>query len=250
MLKRRVVRQITDYLEPREIFNLITQREWSYSYSYQKEYGCRDRSMMALAFSTAGRITVIVGGDRFQLVHGAPKKVGTYDGLTRENLIRTEDYILVKGMKVAKRSQKIIAKYGDQVQVRPDFIIPLKRGLFENPYWDQLVPFAWLVLEYLVKYAPRQGKLFQYKRQRAWQIISHVTGKFPNWFRSQAENFYGHYLLPDSVKLAKFLKIVRPEQTAHYIGYSWKEQLKDKEELDFEWIEKQVAKIKGRLLQL
>ena len=248
-LKRRVVRLITEYLEPSEVYRLITQREWPYSPLYQKEFACRDRAMMSLAYCSAGRIVAVVGGDRYKLIDGVPVRVGEYEGLKRENLHVHEDYILVRRMAVAKRSWKVIAKYGAQVQVRDDFVIPLRRGLFENPYWDQLVPFGWLILEYLRKYAPEKGRLFPYKTKRAWQIIKHVTGMFPNWFRAQAEHFYGHYLLSDSVKLAKFVKVVRPEQVSHYIGYSWQEQLKNKEiRMDFDWIDKEVKKIKQRMM--
>ncbi|RLI52056.1 MAG: hypothetical protein DRP09_18600 [Candidatus Thorarchaeota archaeon] len=247
-LKRRVVRLISEYLEPRQIFKLITQREWPYSALYQKEYACRDRAMMSLAFCSAGRIAAVVGGDRYKLVNGVPVRVGSYEGLKRENLILYDDYIMVRHMVVVKRSWKVVEKYGAQIQVRDDFIIPLKRGLFENPYWDQLVPFGWLILEYLENCAPEKGRLFPYKTKRAWQIVNYVTGMFPNWFRAQAEHFYGHYLLPDSVKLAKFVKVVRPEQVSHYIGYSWQEQLKNKElKVDFGWIEKEVREIKKRM---
>ena len=248
-LKRRVVRLITEYLEPSEVYRLITQREWPYSPLYQKEFACRDRAMMSLAYCSAGRIAAVVGGDRYERVDGVAVKVGEYEGLKRENLVVYDDYIMVKRMIVVKRSRKVIAKYGAQVQIRDDFVIPLRRGLFENPYWDQLVPFGWLILEYLKNYAPEKGRLFPYKTKRAWQIIKHVTGMFPNWFRAQAEHFYGHYLLSDSVKLAKFVKVVRPEQVSHYIGYSWQEQLKNKEiRMDFDWIDKEVKKIKQRMM--
>ena len=247
-LKRRVVRLISDYLEPWEIYRLITQREWPYSPLYQEEYACRDRAMMSLVYCSAGRIAAVVGGDRYEVVDGKPVKVGVYEGLKRENLVVYDDYLLIKRMIVVKRTRKTIAKYGSQVQVRDDFVIPLKRGLFENPYWDQLVPFGWLILEYLERYAPEKGRLFQYKTKRAWQIIKHVTGMFPNWFRAQAEHFYGHFLLPDSIKLAKFVKVVRPEQVSHYIGYSWQQQLKNKEvKMNFEWIDREVNKIKERI---
>ena len=65
-------------------------------------------------------------------------------------------------------------------------------------------------------------------RKRGWQIINHVTGMFPNWFRAQAEHFYGNFLIKDTVKLAKFVKVANPMQVAHYMGYGWTEQLKQK----------------------
>lgn len=252
-LKRRVVSQITEYYEPKQIFSLITQREWDYTPQYQKEYGCRDRALMSLAFCSGGRITAIVGGPKYERQKGSDGKsiaiiVGEYPGLNRENINVSPDFIRVTQMTVVKRKRKTIKKYGKQVTIRDELAIPLKSDLFGNPYWDQLIPFGWLIIEYLNKYLPEKGALFRFKRGRAWQIINTVTDMYPNWFRAQAEHFYGHYLLSDSVKLAKFLKIVRPEQTATYIGYSWKDQLKDsKLKMDFDWIENAVKEIKKRL---
>ena len=251
-LSRRVVHLITQYLEPKEIFELIIKKEYDYSVLIQSEYGCRDRAMMATCFASAGRISEVVGGPRFQTekIEGKRivKKVGKHPGLQAENLVVNENYITVSGMKVVKRSQKLLTKYGDQIATRDDFVIPLKRGLFSNVFWDQLVPFGWLILEYLTAHAPKRGKLFPYEDTRAYQIIRQTTDMFPHWFRAQAEQFYGHFLLPDSIKLAKFVKIQDVQHVKHYIGYDWKEQLKDTSlSLDFKWIEGAVLDIQKRI---
>jgi len=251
-LSRRVVHLITQYLEPKEIFELITKKQYDYSVLIQSEYGCRDRAMMALCFVSAGRISEVVGGPRFQTekIEGKRivKKVGKHPGLQAENFVVNENYITVSGMKVVKRSQKLLIKYGDQIAIRDDFVIPLKRGLFSNAFWDQLVPFGWLILEYLTAHAPKRGKLFPYEDTRAYQIVREMTGMFPHWFRAQAEQFYGHFLLTDSIKLAKFVKIQDVQHVKHYIGYDWKEQLKDTSlSLDFKWIEGAVLDIQKRI---
>jgi hypothetical protein len=251
-LSRRVVHLITQYLEPKEIFSLITKKEYDYSVLIQNKYGCRDRAMMATCFASAGRISEVVGGPRFQTerIEGKRivKKVGKHPGLQAENLVVNENYITVSGMKVVKRSQKLLTKYGDQIATRDDFVIPLKRGLFSNVFWDQLVPFGWLILEYLTAHAPKRGKLFPYEDTRAYQIVREITGMFPHWFRAQAEQFYGHFLLTDSIKLAKFVKIQDVQHVKHYIGYDWKEQLKDTSlSLDFKWIEEAVLDIQKRM---
>jgi len=163
---------------------------------------------MSLAYLSAGRVKAVCL-------------------LEHDNFLVQPNFIVVQGMRVVKRTQKIIAKYGEAVTVRDDFALPLKRGLFENPYWDQLIPFTKLVLDYLEKFHPKR-RLFLFGRKRGWQIINHITGMFPNWFRAQAEHFYGNFLIKDTVKLAKFVKVVNPMQVAHYIGYDWTEQLKQK----------------------
>lgn len=251
VLQRRVVHLITEYLQPKEIFKLITQKTWDYSVLNIEEYGCRDRAMMAIGFASAGRITEICGGHRFKWNKEKKKgeKTGLkHDGIQVENLKVSENHILISNMRVVKRSQKLLLKYGEQITHRDDFVIPLKCGLFTNSFWDQLVPFGWLIKEYLGKYAPKEGKLFRYEDTRAWQIINKVTGKFPNWFRAQAEHFYGHFLLTDTIKLAKFVNIQDPKHVKHYIGYSWTEQLKDTTvSMDFDWVAEAVMKIENRL---
>jgi hypothetical protein len=205
--------------------------------------------MMALSFCSSGRITSVVGGPKYEKVGDDAVEVGYYEGLWTNNLSTTPSHIIVKNMEVVKRSRKVIAKYGKRSQIRDDFVIPVKRGLYDNPYWDQFVPFGWLVLEYLVRYiGAKNRRLFPYERQRAWQIVNEVTGMFPNWFRAQAEHWYGHHIMADSVKLAAFVKVVRPEQIGHYIGYDWREQLKAKElSVNFQWIDPEIAKIRSRI---
>jgi len=238
-IRRQVVTLIHDYLEPRAIFELIVKAV------------LRDRAMMSLCFCSAGRISEVVGGPVYfwdKEMQQAVKTEKRHPGLRRENLKFSDKFILVTGMKVVKRSRKLIEKYGSQIAIRDDFAIPLERGLFQNVFWDQLVPFGWVIKEYVDSEAPKRGKLFDFEDTRAWQIIRDSTGKFPNWFRAQAEHFYGHYLLPDTVKLAKFVKIQDPKHVKHYIGYAWTEQLKDTQvSMDFNWIDNAVEKIRGRL---
>jgi len=250
-LKRRVVHLINNYPEPHQIFDMILEKEWQYSVSVQKEFACRDRALMALGFGSAGRITEIVGGPQWKWDKTLRRGIKTgkkHSGLQVDNLRISAKYLLISGMRVVKRSQKVIDKYGDSVTHRDDFVIPLQMGLFTNKFWDQLVPFGWLIVEYLKKFAPKKGKLFPFEDTRAFQIVREVTGMFPHWFRAQAEHFYGHYLLSDTVKLAKFVNIQDPKHVKHYIGYSWAEQLKDTEiSMNFEWIANAVSCIRERM---
>lgn len=206
-MKRRTVAQIKTYLKPKDIYKLITRKTWSYAPSKRKQFFVdRDKTMMSLAYEGAGRIKETLS-------------------LRRDNLKVMDGYILVTGMNVFKRTKKIIRKYGESMTVRDDFPLPLEKGLFENSYYDEFVPFSQFVLAYLEEYDPK-GRLFKLGRRRAWQIVYHVTGYYPNWFRAQAEHFYGNFIMKDTVKLAKFVKVVNPMQVAHYIGYDWTEQLK------------------------
>ena len=251
-LKRRVVHLIRDRLQPSEIYRLITSREAAYTPADQEANACRDRAFMAVDYASSGRITEVTGGPVFYWDKQQKKSFKVPDkkhpGLWVENLHVSTERILVSNMETVKRSQKIIDRYGLQVTIRDPFAIPLIRGLYDNPFWDQLVPFGWLIYEYLVRYAPKSGKLFPFEDTRAYQIVREVTGNYPNWFRSQAEHFYGHFLLTDSVKLSKFLNVLDPKQVKHYIGYDWTAQLKDKSvSMNFDWIDPSIQQIKDRL---
>lgn len=250
-LSRRVVHLIKDRFNPSEVYKLITSNEASYTHNNQERLACRDRAFMSTCFCDGGRVTEIIGGPAFswnRKTKKAHKVNRRHRGLEISHLEVNSERILIRNAPVVKRSQKIIDKYGITSTIRDDFVIPLKIGSYDNPFWDQLVPFGWLLKEYLDRFAPKTGKLFCIEDTRGWQIIKEVTGNYPNWFRSQAENFYGHYLLTDSVKLAKFVKVQDPMSVKHYIGYDWTEQLKNKNlSMDFEWIEPAIEKIKERL---
>lgn len=242
--KRRVVTEIHEYLDPAKLFKLIHRKEWPYAPSRRNKLGCRDRAVMATCFASAGRISEVVGGP--QIVND--EVVGRHKGLECSHLKFTKDHIIISSMPVVKRSLKVLKKHGGHAAFRDEFALPLKPDLYSNRYWDQLIPFAWLLYEYLAIYNPKRGKIFDIEATRAYQIIRHVTGKWPHWFRAQAEHFYGHWLLADTIKLAKFVKVQDPKQVKHYIGYSWKDQLKDREAvMDFSWISKAVEEIKKRM---
>ena len=283
-LTRRTVSTISEYLQPKEIFELITKKTYPYV-ERATEYHSRDRALMAMAFGCGGRITAIVGGVKFGNFHiclkcgGEVKKVlvefrgeeqrrwvclsckkdygrrkpkgithlrviGRHPGLTRANLRIDDKFIHIEKMTIVKRKADTIEKYGEGVCTRSHFVLPLQTGLFETPFWDQLVPFSYLVLDYVKGYNP-QGKLFGYERARAYQVVREITGLYPNWFRAQCEHYYGNYIYKESVKLAKFIGVVNPNQIAHYIGYSYEDQLKDKSlAMDFAWIEPTVEAIK------
>lgn len=246
-LYRRSVHLINHYLEPRDIYKLITSKSWNYA-SDVEERALRDQAMMSTVYCSAGRITEIVGGPAFKLgdeiyqvgkCAGArrAKVVGRHLGLRMENINFTPQYIRVTGMKVVKHSQKLIDKYGEKILVRDDFIIPLQRGLFTNIFWDQLVPFGVLIKKYLDTYQPK-GKLFGYASAMAYKVIRYVTGYHPHWFRAQAEQFYGYFLLQDTIKLAKFVNVSDPTHLKSYIGYSCTSQMKDPSvSMDFNWID-------------
>lgn len=238
-MQRRVVTTIEEYPQPKTIFEMICKANIT------------GAALMALCLLSAGRISEVVGGPCFQWDKVLRKSVPTgkhHPGVQVENLHWEPKMLIVSGMRVVKRSHKMIKKYGIQVTRRDDFAVPLECGLFDTKYWDQLIPFAWILKEYCLTVAPKKGKLFDFEDTQAYNIIKESTGMFPNWFRAQGENFYGHYLLVDSVMLAKFVKIKNPVHVSHYIGYDWAEHLKNAQlNMDFAWIKPAVEAIKNRI---
>lgn len=178
---------------------------------------------------------------------------GEHSGLQKKNFEITSNFITINNMEVIKRKQDTIEKYGEGVTIRDPFRLPLHKGLYKEDYIhrEQTIPFAWLIKEYLevyMKESDPEDKLFPFGRRRAWEIINFVTGQFPNWFRSQSEHFHGHFIIKDSVKLSKFVKVVNPFQVSHYIGYSDSDQLLDSSmSMDFDWIDDAVSTIQERI---
>jgi integrase len=210
-MKRRTVKTISRFYGPEEIYSLITAKAVPYKRN-RKFNNARDRALMALGILTAGRISEIL-----------TLETRNFD------LKESPHYIVVRDMPIAKRSKKVVEKYGVHVKIRFPFILPLSTNpkVYEKPQVVKLVPFTKLVLDYLKLLGPKNRRLFNFSPRWAWEIIYRCTGMFPNWFRAQAEMIHGSYL-KDSVKLAKFVGVVRPEQVAHYIGYDYKELLSGK----------------------
>lgn len=261
-LKRRTVQTIEETLTPYKIFRLIHEKEGNYSDKYRKQYTCRDRAMMAMCFLTGGRITEIVGGDKQRRVYVAglypdpcdkrnwiEEAYDKHKGLLRENLTieGNEDYLVINNMIIVKRSQKIIRRHKKATR-RPQLIYPIKTGLYRNSYYNQTVPFVWLILEYLVKYAPKKGKLFNFEDHWAHKIVLHYTGMFPNWFRAQADRFYGNYIYTDILRHSQFTGRVNPLSSAPYMAFDSLRDIKNKEALmPSKWIIPAVVEIQERM---
>lgn len=245
-MARRTLKHIKDYLKPEKIYQLITNKTCKYK-TRRPFHWCRDRAFMAMAFGSAGRVTAICGGERYETVDKKLEVAGTHPGICRKNFEISESHLVVKGMTVVKRAQSVIRKYGEGVTTRNPFAFPLECSLHENAYWDQLVPFGWLIVEYLERFKP-EDRLFKFSRYRGWQIVNYVTGMWPHWFRAQSEHFYGYYIHRHPIKLAEFVKIIDVTQVKDYVGSTWDADLKPEvRKKQFEWIPKAVEEIKSRM---
>ena len=271
-LHKRVVSLIRNYPPPKEIYQLITQKENEYIPQNQTALARRDRALLAMHYTDAGRGAEITGGNRYRWDGTYGEIIGKkidrktkqvidkyqgksfstgqkHQGLLMDNIKVTGNFIEVKNAPVVKRTQKMIQK-SQAVTRRNNFMIPLKTGVFDK-WLDQLIPFGWLILEYIkaenLEDKPKETKLFQIENRRAYQICRAITGNYLNWFRAMGEQFWG-LVLHDSEKLAQFVNIQDSKHVKHYTRFDMTSLFLDKTmAMDFDWIEPTVEVIKSRI---
>jgi hypothetical protein len=128
----------------------------------------------------------------------------------------------------------------------------LKTGVFKPVFYDQLVPFAWLIKEYYVLYVKgevKEGRLFNIDRGMAYRIVREVTGNYLNWFRAQGKQFYSNFIFDRSAwQIAQFVNDTDPKTEMDYTKFDWTVHLVDRTKaMDFGWIEPAVEQIKQRI---
>lgn len=190
---RRTLRNIVRTYTPEEILQLITARTWPYR-TWAPFYHIRDRALLSLLFLTAGRV-----GEVLSLV------LGQFDrGADPE-------FIIIRNMLTEK-----IGPRSSNLPYREEF--PLPRSGRLRPYTELVVAY----LDKMEEYHIQNERLFPFSRQRAWQIVEHITGKWPHWFRAQAERMYGKKL-GDLIALKDFVNVVNITTLAKYVKKEWEE---------------------------
>jgi len=190
---RRTLRNIVRTWSPEEILQLIRSRTWPYR-TWAPFYHIRDRALMSLLFLTAGRV-----GEVITLV------------LSQFDRKADPQFIIIRNMLTEK-----IGPASSNLPFREEF--PLPRS-------GRLQPFTELVVEYLDKmeeYTLSTDRLFPFNRSRAYQIVNHITGKWPHWFRAQGERYYGK-VFKDIFKLRDHVNVVNIRTLAKYIKTEWEE---------------------------
>jgi len=206
---RRTLNSITEWLTPEEIYKLIHKDKWNYL-TDKDFYWSRDLAMMSGLFLTGGRVHEWL--------------------LTDADMFFVEDELLkIKGMHIGKRTEKIIKKWGKNVQKRPLLAFPLAENKFIKKDFDELIPFTWLIVDYLLLLKERgEKRLFPFSPCRAWQIVKHCTGMWPHWFRAQCETFMCK-LLGDPYSVARFIGVVNPNTVFKYMKYDYRLYAKSSE---------------------
>lgn len=190
---KRGVADISDYVELR---NLIDKVERAKPIPYLLESGkqVRDRALLAFLAATGMRISEALSVKREQL-----------------ELSHDPDFVVVKDVRILKRRKETIFK---------DFVLP-RKGV--------LKPLTDLVLEHVR--TKNKGPLFDIGRQRAWQIVVFMTGKWCHYFRSQRISFLVNRIR-STTAVADLLGIKKSSTIDHYYKGGWgqfKKELSPKE---------------------
>lgn len=187
---RRTLKDVRRTWSPQEIYELITSNTWPYKTNWPYLH-CRDKAFLSLLYLAAGRIKEVLSLIRSQF-----------------DLEADQDFIIIRNMLTEKVSTKSM-----NLPFREEF--PLARS-------GKLSQFTQLILEYIVDLEMDQ-LLFPFNRQRGWQIATHITGKWPHWYRSQGERLYGRLLGADIIALKDLVNVVNISTLAQYVKKPWDE---------------------------
>jgi len=213
-LERRTLKDIAFYPEPEEIYEaLMNSPGWEYK-TRKEFYKVRDRSLICLLYLLAVRVSEVLRLKRDQFI--LPYEPGG-----------RKDAIVIRGIYLSKRRYKDKPRLN---QYREEAFLPME-GRRKN--------LTMLVLNYLqwmdrdAEERRRHGKrprkkagtLFNFKRQRAWQIVVEYIGSTPHWLRAFGETFLYDAWDSDLLAVADYVK-VDSRTLGEYIRRGYKRHMK------------------------
>lgn len=190
---------IDSRLRPREIYELITSKQLDYK-SEIDFYHARDRALLSLLYLTAGRITEVLRLNKRQFDFESDK-----------------DFIIIRDMAVVKRRKETKIKYGVPLREVP---LALKGHL--SHFTKLVTDYLRLIEDNSMLFPSNKKCNVHLSRQRAWQIVNGITGKWCHYFRSQSESHYGR-LFKDVIALANFVRVVNVQTLSEYVKTSWQD---------------------------
>lgn len=177
--EKRGVENISEYLELRQLINLVLDaRPLPYYAAYPEErqnLQRRDSALLAWLALTGMRISEVLSIDISQV---------------------SEDkrFMYIKNVKILKRRNEHVLR---------DFIIP-KEGATQPLY---------LLIKYHTQ-TVKKGPVFNISRSQAWRIIKALTGLWCHYFRSQRLSYLVNKF--GGTRAAKFQGIKRSSTVDHY----------------------------------
>lgn len=186
---RRSLRHIDRIYTPEQVYELIIQAPYLYSYPDAiKE--ARDRALCSTTFLTCGRITEALSVRKVQV-----------------DLTVEKEFVIIRNMLVVKRRNQLP-------------LIPLREEI-PIPRNHDLKGLIKLLTDYL-NLINDADRLFPFTRQHAWGIITKMTGKWPHWLRAQGETYYGK-LFGDPYMLMDFMQYANLSSAAPYVKKDWRD---------------------------
>jgi len=185
---RRTLADKGQRVEPEQILKWVKRKQWPYT-SRSEFYKLRDQALISLLYLMCGR-------------------VGEVLELTKEQFENQEHFLIVNDFRVEKNKVN---------PIRDPWALP-KRG--------RLAPFTAIIMEYLAILPDNRKKLFKFTRQRAHQIVKHITGKWNHWFRAMGEAYLMRYVFKEPVKCASALRLRRSDTLIEYVPYNWEDYAK------------------------
>lgn len=187
-LSRRTLALIEAYPTPKQLYNKIIDAA-GYPYKTNKDfYIKRDRALVALTYLIAARISEILR-------------------LTKTQFFKTDIAYVITGIRLSKSTKA--GKPRKKIFRQEAFLV----------LTGDRAPLTQIVLDYLA--ILREDKLFPFSRQRAWQIVTSITGEPIHWLRAYGENFLYDEWDHDLLAVADYVG-VNPRTLSDYIHGGYK----------------------------
>lgn len=176
-MARRTLKNISYYPSPQELYGrLISNKGWEYKVN-KEFYEKRDKALIALTYLLATRISETLRLKKSQF---------EYD---EEN-----NRFVIRGIQLSKSTLRNKLR---REQYRQVAYLPLK-GEREG--------FTLLVSNYL-DILGEEDRLFNFKRDRAYHIISGRTGEPCQWLRAYGENYFFDNWDKDILAVSDYIKV-------------------------------------------
>ena len=206
--KRSVEKDYRYYDPPKRVYDKITSTTWEYKGSTEQQsfYHTRDLALMCILYISTARVSEIVR---------ATVKGGNSPSITKQQFVTIdENYLMLRNVPVHKRMNvETLEDYPKRIEIP----FPLKGGLSL---------FTEHVQEYL-QLIDSEEELFKFGRERAWQIINHITGEFPHYLRDMGLKMWLRIFERDIVTLKYFSSHQRLDNLAKYLQSTWIESSKE-----------------------
>lgn len=222
--KRSVERDYKFY-DPPEVIRHKIETPGSYRRS-SEILEIRDRALMSCQYILAARVVEVTGG---------PTKAGVIPGLMCSNIIKTPDFLMVRGLRNVKHK---FIKSGPPLK---DKELLNQEGLtreekFRLRGWREITDWRDYPMREEIP-IPRQGglswiadnieaqlqevgsgELFKISPGRSYQIVREKTGEFNHYFKDMGLKLWYRLFNRDAFKLKKFSGHARWENLERYMG--------------------------------